>query len=115
MVCMPSSDNRLVWSIEPENITCIADCKSYSNGIFYQTKIGKKRKLVERNGYRWNDINDNLITEVKCEIKDLGNFTVISEEQAHKLVDIDECREMHDAFTCPMSNGLCFNVPGSYQ
>lgn len=113
------------WNIDPSNVTCVKDCMANvplsrdqcqgqttcTKTVF--TKVGDRRQLPPpRKGHRWVDENDNPIRSVKCLTKDVGQFNLVSYEEFHRLVDIDECTE---DFTLCKPLGFCNNTVGSYD
>ena len=91
------------------------DCYTYDNGAVFSTKIGERRQLVSRKGYRWKNSTGHIIDSVKCLVIDIGNSSLVSEEEPHQLEDIDECTEAPDTLNCPMKYGSCHNLDGSYR
>ena len=113
--CQPRGiNNQLAWSIDPSLLTCAKNCFAFDNGTTYNTKIGHRRELLPRKGYRWTNSTANIITSVKCIATNLTESLIVGIEEDFDLSDVDECSEQPKHKTCPMTNGVCKNVPGSY-
>ena len=114
LTCQGSYGN-LAWSIDPKNITCIPYCTAYDKGLLIKTPVGEKRSLLDRDGYYWINENGTKIQNVNCLPFYQEFIGFFSEEEFHELEDINECDEINPLQLCPMKNGKCYNLPGSYQ